>query len=683
MRQNIALRILWRSRKIRTKLLTAFALISIILTTAIGSLSYFNARDALQNEAFKGIEALRETQASQIQAWMASRQRDVQLLAENPDVVSSSAALKNAMDTSNAYGDTQEARVNGLRNAYLFKPDLNDDVSEYGATHARFHPFYQKTRAIYEYDDILIVANTGRVVYSVQKQIEFATNLLDTPDAPLTQIFVNALNQTERVVFTDFIYYEPSQRPIAFFATPIFRAQNLQGILIMKVPIDGLNALLSQREGLGNTGETYIVGSDSLFRTDSRFLDALNVSTTILNPDVRVDTDAIRSGLDGNSQTQVIRNYRNIYVVSAWRPLYLDGGTQPIVWIVIVEKENAEIIQPANDLLTTIIFISITAMIIVLSFAYWISQQISMPIQELTQVAEKIRTGNFGARAHINNTDEVGILSGTFNEMTDQLAQSIHDLQEANVRAIEGSRLKSEFLSTISHELRTPLNAIEGYTGILLMGMNVEITEQARYMIERIEANSHRLLALINQILDVSRIEAGRLEIQHQPFSIHQKAGEWNKRMDGLAKQKNLTFTVYIEPDFPEIVYGDEEAITKITNNLLSNAFKFTHIGGITLNIYAQNQAWYIRVTDTGIGIPRHAQRYIFDEFRQVDGSSNREYGGTGLGLSIVKKLCTAMGGSIEVQSEINKGSTFIVTLPLHLEPRESTHQEEKPNVIS
>jgi signal transduction histidine kinase len=153
------------------------------------------------------------------------------------------------------------------------------------------------------------------------------------------------------------------------------------------------------------------------------------------------------------------------------------------------------------------------------------------------------------------------------------------------------------------------------------------------------------------------------------PINVPQVAERWHEQLSGLAASKQLDFAVKIDPGLPEVIYGDEEAISKVVLNLLSNAIKFTHEGGVDLNIGVQDSMWTIQVTDTGIGIPPHARAYIFDEFRQVDQSSKRLYGGTGLGLAIVQKMTRAMGGTVALKSEVGKGSTFTIALPLQKNP--------------
>jgi signal transduction histidine kinase len=248
----------------------------------------------------------------------------------------------------------------------------------------------------------------------------------------------------------------------------------------------------------------------------------------------------------------------------------------------------------------------------------------------------------------------------------DALGDANTELVKANNLATESARLKSEFMSTMSHELRTPLNAMLGFCGILLEGMGGEIDDDARHMIERVNSNSSRLLTLINEVLDLAKIEAGRMELMSRAFSPRTLSEQWKSQMHVLAQQKGLTFDIEVDPSLPDTLYGDSDRITQIVINLLSNAFKFTENGGVKLELKREdsNPNWILRVTDSGVGIPPHAINYIFDEFRQVDGSSRRVYGGTGLGLAIVRNLCLMMKGNVKVTSELNKGSVFTVTLP-------------------
>jgi signal transduction histidine kinase len=223
-------------------------------------------------------------------------------------------------------------------------------------------------------------------------------------------------------------------------------------------------------------------------------------------------------------------------------------------------------------------------------------------------------------------------------------------------------------LATMSHELRTPLNAMIGFSEIMLTGMGGTLDQDAAHMTERIHANSTRLLTLINDVLDLAKIEAKRIEVVAHPFSPAEMAESLRSSMASLATQKNLGFKVSISPEMPDRILGDRGLVERIATNLLSNAFKFTNKGQVEFSLgKVGRDRWVMSVTDTGIGIPPHAREFIFDPFRQLDGSSQRAFGGTGLGLSIVRELAYAMGGTVQVESEVGIGSMFMVTLPLEM----------------
>jgi signal transduction histidine kinase len=323
---------------------------------------------------------------------------------------------------------------------------------------------------------------------------------------------------------------------------------------------------------------------------------------------------------------------------------------------------------------------AIIGMVVALLF----SRSITEPLTVLQNATQRIGS-DLSYRIPIERQDEFGRVAQAFNAMSQRLYEREQELarrnellvnevaerKRAEQQALESSRLKSEFLSTMSHELRTPLNAIRGFTSIMLEGMGGEIDAEARHMIERVSANGERLLGLINDILDIAKIEAGRMELVTENLKPHQLVEHWQSQMSVLAAQRGLAFDVQVDPNLPEIIQGDSARITQIAINLLSNAFKFTKEGKVSLEVRnGASDRWQIVVGDTGIGIPPHALSYIFDEFRQVDGSSKRAYGGTGLGLAIVRNLCRIMGGKIEVTSELGKGSVFTVTLPLVTVPQ-------------
>lgn len=259
-----------------------------------------------------------------------------------------------------------------------------------------------------------------------------------------------------------------------------------------------------------------------------------------------------------------------------------------------------------------------------------------------------------------------------------ELAAINQKLLHANQIATEAARLKSEFLSTMSHELRTPLNAIIGYSGIIVEGVTGEANQRTMGMVKKMHTSGQHLLTLINNILDTSKIEAGRMEIVEDVMIVRNVVADTRDQIEILAENKNLEFNLHIADTVPNTIIGDAERIKQILINLLSNAVKFTEEGSIALDMSWENNRLLIQVSDTGVGIPPHALDTIFEEFRQVDSTSTRAYQGTGLGLAIVRKFTEAMNGIVTVKSEVDSGTTFTVKLPLRLASDEVPATTEK-----
>jgi signal transduction histidine kinase len=247
------------------------------------------------------------------------------------------------------------------------------------------------------------------------------------------------------------------------------------------------------------------------------------------------------------------------------------------------------------------------------------------------------------------------------------------------LRAEDADRAKSQFLANISHELRTPLNAIIGYDEAMLAGMAGSFTEQQHGLLERIQYNARRLLTLINDVLDLSKIESGAQEVYWAPVDPTHVIRSTADSLRSLAEDKGIKLEIVTDVTTPPLVVSDVNKLEQIIVNLLSNAIKFTELGGIRIATCGlDGTAWQIVVADTGVGIPPEAQKTIFDPFRQVDGSLRRRHQGTGLGLSITKRLVEMLEGTISVVSAPGDGSTFIVRFPLHRDAVTSGETHER-----
>jgi PAS domain S-box-containing protein len=239
-------------------------------------------------------------------------------------------------------------------------------------------------------------------------------------------------------------------------------------------------------------------------------------------------------------------------------------------------------------------------------------------------------------------------------------------LEKLNEKLAEADKLKTQFLATMSHELRTPLNSIIGFTDIILAGMSGPISQEVREQLEIVSGSSKHLLNLINDILDLSRIESGRLELTVTTFTLEDIIQEVVKIHSPMAKEKSLQISYDIQPDLPPIT-NDKTRIKQILMNLVNNAIKYTQEGSVNLEAHLSrnNHLVLIMVKDTGIGISQENVKDIFQAFKQLDSGSTRRYEGAGLGLYLSKKLVDLLGGEISVKSEKHKGSVFTVSFPV------------------
>jgi signal transduction histidine kinase len=270
---------------------------------------------------------------------------------------------------------------------------------------------------------------------------------------------------------------------------------------------------------------------------------------------------------------------------------------------------------------------------------------------------------------------------GEFSKSTVDLlqtfaAQSVLAIQNAHLfseigekgRQLElASQHKSQFLANMSHELRTPLNAILGYTELILDDIYGETPEKMRGVLDRVQRNGKHLLGLINDVLDLSKIEAGQLSLSLADYSLKDVVHSVFSAVESLATEKKLALKVDVPPDLPS-GHGDERRLTQVLLNLVGNAIKFTDKGEVAIRAAASNGSYTLSVRDTGPGIAEADQKKIFEEFQQADSSATKKKGGTGLGLSIARRIIEMHGGRIWVDSKIGEGSVFSVEIPVSVE---------------
>jgi signal transduction histidine kinase len=302
-----------------------------------------------------------------------------------------------------------------------------------------------------------------------------------------------------------------------------------------------------------------------------------------------------------------------------------------------------------------------------------ISWSFILPVQEAHGFVTQVAKGNFEATINVPNRDEFGALANRMNQMSRELRtlyanqqEAARELQSLNERLQQASKAKSDFLANMSHELRTPMNAILGFVEMVLDGIYGEVPPDLKEPLTDIQTNGKHLLHLINDVLDLSKIEAGRMELALAEYSVQDVVDTVRASLQSLALEKGLGFTAAAQDDIP-VAFGDGKRITQCLVNLVGNALKFSKRGNVGVWVEQQGDNLLYRVSDTGIGIPENELENIFGEFQQVDTAITREFSGTGLGLNITKKFVEMHGGRIWVESELGKGSTFFFSIPLRV----------------
>jgi signal transduction histidine kinase len=296
------------------------------------------------------------------------------------------------------------------------------------------------------------------------------------------------------------------------------------------------------------------------------------------------------------------------------------------------------------------------AIVLALLLGFVLSWSVIGPIQRIDSRLAAIASGNFSGQVDVTNRDELGALATNVNRMNDELQRLYKELEAA-------SQHKSDFLASMSHELRTPLNAIIGFSQVLREGMVGEVNEKQKEYLEDILSSGNHLLSLINDVLDLSKVEAGQVELDVAPFSLRDALESGVVMVRERATKDGVQVTI-AESSGVNVVDGDERRVRQVIFNLLSNAVKFTPAGGsVDVRTAQVNGEVRVSVADTGPGIAREDLDRIFEEFQQTEaGLEQRE--GTGLGLALSKRLVELHGGRIWVESEIGEGSTFVFTLP-------------------
>ena len=534
-------------------------------------------------------------------------------------------------------------------------------------------------------------------------------------------------------------YYPPNHRtgfPALFYGGPPIERQNV----ISQRTLDFRDELIDKALISGETSQGIIIVPQSsqimgvaLVTKDEAimgvivavyFVDTSYVEdiSSILNVDAAIvrDNDLVASTIDRSSEYERLlqEGFINPSGTSATNiqyddelerrllshPLTLDAQRQGHVLVARTLEDVVAVETQITDVILQFVSLTIIGVII---YALWIIFNFANPIKRVADAAEKVSSGQLSERVkmsglRIDFSDEVSDLSRNFNlmterleslyneleekvrERTEKLREALAELAERRDEALEANKTKSLFLANMSHELRTPLNAIIGYSEMLEEEAEDFGYEDIVPDLQKIRTAGTHLLSLINDILDLSKIEAGKIEFYLEDFIIEDVVDDVAMTVQPVVEKKNNRFLVSLEEDLGSM-HADVTRIRQVMVNLLSNAAKFTEDGTITLmgNRFDKDGKDWIEfsVSDTGIGMTKEQISNIFSEFSQADVTTTRKYGGTGLGLPISRHFCQMMGGDILVTSTVGEGSTFTVQLPARVIVEQKFITDEVPAI--
>ena len=443
------------------------------------------------------------------------------------------------------------------------------------------------------------------------------------------------------------VYFRKESEP---YFTLAF-ADRAGGVIIAEVNLKTLWEVISHIQ-VGRGGVAYVVDERGLLIAHPNYDIVLNKTNMAGLPGIAL---ALAKLKNPSLQVPAISKDRlGRDVLRASAPI----GT--LGWLVFVDLPLAEALQPVYATLKRTAIVLGGGLLLAALAGIWLARHMVVPIRLLTASAVRIGSGDLNHRIEIHSRDEVQTLADSFNDMGARLKDSYATLEIA-------SQHKSQFLANMSHELRTPLNAILGYNALLQDGLYGELPPKTKDVLDRVEKNGKHLLGLINDVLDLSKIEAGQLVLGIEGYSMRDVVQTVVSATESLAAAKSLPLRVEVAEGMPK-GRGDERRITQVLLNLVGNAIKFTDEGEVRISASSGDGKFSVAVSDTGPGIPTSEQSRIFEEFHQIDSSNIKKKGGTGLGLAIAKRIVELHRGRMWVVSEVGRGSTFHFEVPVRAE---------------
>lgn len=456
--------------KISAKLPSVIIGLSILSVIITGSLSFYRSEEALKKAAFSKLEAVQQARTSELKDYLEAIEEDIRIIAASHMAVQALSDIKTAFNEIGVQGATTLKDLYRTNNPHpvgeRHKLDMADDGSAYSKAHGQYHPWFRKLLETRGYYDIFLVNRNGDVVYSVFKESDFATNLLtgEWSKTDLADVVQEVANQPpETIAFSDLSPYTPSQNiPASFIATPIYdNSQSYAGALIFQMPIQRINKIMNSQVGMGETGESYLVGPDLTMRSDSRF----SKESTILKQ--IVDTPSVTRALSGEQGTSQVDDYRQVPVLSAFGPVRFHDVT----WAIVAEIDEEEVYAPALELRNILASAALVIILGVGGVGFLVSRSLTRPIRSMTGIMGDLARDNLDVDVpYTKRTDEIGEMASSVNHFKKQMIR----VKELEADQAERDRKMAEQRKAVMHEMA---DAFERSVGKVVQTVTSAATE--------------------------------------------------------------------------------------------------------------------------------------------------------------------------------------------------------------
>jgi signal transduction histidine kinase/DNA-binding response OmpR family regulator len=577
-----------------TKVASSFLLLSLLTVAVVGSVAFVKARHALKSAAFDRLSVTATLKEGEITRWFEEQERDFFLITQFPDIQSNLAQI---LEQNLTDPDTQAAH-----------DDLSNYLREIATIKANFK-------------ELFVVDRTNKVILSTNQQREGEYEIL----ANIT--YLNWLEPDSTFAPIFYVSAETGKPAVTLAAPYRDRAGVRRGLILAHLNLDRIDQIVRDRTGLGQSGETYLVGSLVI---GNAFISKESIQTR--NFSGTVSSYGIDAAMRGERNISLYKNYAGVPVIGVYRWL----NDQDIA--LLAEMSQDEAFLPARQLASTIVLVGLLSVSVLTMGVYWLTHQLHLYRLQLESYSHRLE----------------------------------QKAQEANAANLA----KSKFLANMSHELRTPLNAILGFAQLMVRDRSINPSHKEH--LEIINRSGEHLLTLINDVLEMSKIEAGRIALNENNFDLYRLLDSLEEMLTLKARSKGLWLTFDRHPDLPQYIRADEGKLRQILINLIGNAIKFTVKGGVTLHVKPGAGEWQVaslaltvpdqlitapypldfEVEDTGNGIAPHEMPSLFEPFVQTE-TGRKSKQGTGLGLPISRQYVSLMGGEIRVSSVPDRGTTF------------------------